>query len=214
MRIVDLTGKRFGKLTVVKLTGRSKDKKTVWLCKCDCGNYKDVRASNLTSGATKSCGCLFYESREKVAEKLKGEKSHFYKHGLSNSRINSIYRGIKKRCYNKAEPAYKNYGGRGIKMCDSWKNDFMSFYDWAISNGYSESLSIDRIDVNGNYCPENCRWVDWRTQQNNRRNNRIVEYNGCSHTVSEWADILGVNKKTLYRRLERGWEFDRSCANP
>lgn len=210
--VVDLTGKRFGRLTVLSRGGNTKDKRSTWLCLFDCGNCKVVRASNLIAGQTKSCGCLYYESRKNAAQKVKGEKSHLYKHGLSKSRINSIYRGIKKRCYNHNEPSYPNYGGRGIRMCDIWENDFMPFYRWSMENGYSDTLSIDRIDVDGDYCPENCRWVDWKTQQNNRRNNKVIEYNGVSHTVAEWADISGVKRKTLYKRLNNGWEFERAIT--
>lgn len=212
--VVDLLGKRFGRLTVVGRGESTKDKKAVWVCKCDCGNTKAVPASSLKSGHTRSCGCLFYDSRKIVAEKQKGEKSHFYKHGLSDSRINSIYRGMKKRCYDKNEPAYRNYGGRGIKVCDEWLSDFMSFYRWAMGNGYNDDLSIDRIDVNGDYCPENCRWTDRKTQANNTRTNRKYSLNGETHTIADWARIYGVERKLVYKRISLGWTISESLLIP
>lgn len=112
---------------------------------------------------------------------------------------------MKDRCYNRRCSNYKNYGGRGIKMCDEWLNDFMSFYNWAMSHGYIEGLTIDRIDVNGNYEPNNCRWVDMKQQQRNRTDNRYFIINGETHCLSEWCEILGLKYRTVYSRLQRGW---------
>lgn len=209
VRVNDLTGQRFGKLIVLGFYGKTSDKKAVWLCKCDCGKEKPIRAAALKCGSTRSCGCLYYEGRKTAAEKRKGSNSHFYKHGMSQSRINKIYRNIKKRCKNQNDPAYKDYGGRGIKICPEWDEDFKMFYEWSIANGYSESMTIDRIDNNGDYSPTNCRWVGQSVQQNNRRDNVRIEYNGESHTLSEWADIIGISKKAMYHRYERNWAIDR-----
>lgn len=204
MRIrVDLLGKRFGKLTVVKMAENSKDNKTQWLCKCDCGNEKVIRTNNLTSGQTRSCGCLIKESRAVVSEKLKGNKSPRYKHGMCYTRIHIIHRNMKGRCYNKNDHAYPMYGGRGIEVCKEWKDDFLNFYDWAMQSGYNDSLTIDRIDVNGNYEPNNCRWVGMKEQQNNRTNNVFLSYNDETHTLSEWAEKIGITKSAIYHRYER-----------
>ena len=205
-KVIDLTGQRFGKLTVLeKSTLNNGHTNANWRCRCDCGNEKIARAASLRSGATRSCGCLLSDGRKRAAEKLVGEKSHFYKHGMSKSRINGIYRKIKGRCNNPNNPAYHRYGGRGIKMCDEWANDFVVFYEWAMRNGYTEQMTIDRIDNDGDYAPDNCRWVTLEVQQNNRSNNVVIEYDGQAHTLSEWADIIGMSKKSLYHRYERKW---------
>ena len=202
----DLTGKRFGRLIVVSF----KDVRTVksggrirryamWNCICDCGHAHIARSEDLKSGRTKSCGCLCQEQKRK--RKLT--------HGLSKTRLYRIYTGIKNRCFNTNEPSYRHYGGRGIRMCDEWAKDFMSFYTWAIANGYDESLpanqcTIERIDVNGNYCPENCKWIPMRQQGWNKRNTRYVVYNGKKMSVAEASELSGISAKTIYTRLSRG----------
>lgn len=154
----NLAGQKYGLLTVVCRKGSSENRNATWLCICDCGKEKIVTSNALKFGYVKSCGCL---NREISTI-----------HGKSNTRLYSIYNGMKHRCYNTQSESYRYYGARGITICDEWRNDFMNFYDWAINNGYSDDLSIDRIDVDGNYCPKNCRWVDFVTQANNKRNSR------------------------------------------
>lgn len=203
MKLVDLTGQRFGRLTVIE-RAPNVGRKTMWKCKCDCGNYTVVGQTDLHSQRTKSCGCMF---KEQLAERNT-------KHGLSNTRLCSIWRAMKGRCDNPNNRAYKNYGGRGIKVCAEWENDLQAFYSWAISNGYTDELSIDRIDVNGNYCPENCRWASKKVQANNTRANRYLEYNGKRQTIAQWGAETGVRPATIRRRLELGWTIENALKTP
>ncbi|MBU9728066.1 hypothetical protein [Diplocloster modestus] len=134
-----------------------------------------------------------------------------YIHGKSSTRLHGIWRGMKMRCYNKKSSSYDRYGERGIRVCAEWKDDFKVFYDWSIRNGYDDTKSIDRIDVNGNYSPDNCRWVDEITQANNKRNNNIVIAHGEAHSLSEWSRISGIDRKTLSDRIRKlGWTLEKA----
>ena len=164
MRLIDLTGKRFGRLVVIERSDKI-GSHPMWLCECDCGNRVIVDGANLRTNHTKSCGCYHSE----IAPKNRT------KHGKSYTRLHRIWACMKQRCYYPKRHNYHNYGGRGITICDEWRTDFQAFYDWAMANGYNDNLSIDRVDVNGNYRPENCRWATMKEQQNNRRNTRIQE---------------------------------------
>lgn len=188
----DISCQKFGRLTALYRLHNYYDKKhnTYWLCICDCGNLIEVRCYNLTSGNTKSCGCLNSEPSNT-------------KHGKCYTRVYHIYNSIKQRCYYKKHNSYKNYGGRGIKMYDEWLDDFMAFYNWAYENGYDDNLTIDRIDVNGNYEPNNCRWVDMKQQAQNRRSNMNYTINGETRCLKEWCELLGLNYKIVWNRINR-----------
>ena len=162
--VKDLTGQRFGRLVVIERAESTKDGKARWVCLCDCGTTSIKVGKLLRNGHCKSCGCGEYENQ------LTSRISH----GLSDTRLYNIWLGMKQRCYYPEHKDFHNYGGRGITVCEEWLNDFKAFYDWAIANGYREDLRIDRIDVNGNYEPSNCRWTTWREQRLNQRPRKRV----------------------------------------
>lgn len=198
----ELTGQKFGRLTALYRLHNLKGN-TKWLCICDCGNLIEVTIQDLKSRNTKSCGCL----RKDMAI------NRNIRHGKRHTRLYRVYSNIKGRCYNVNNKRYHDYGSRGITMCDEWKNNFMSFYDWSMNNGYKDTLTIDRIDVNGNYEPNNCRWVDYKTQNRNKRNNRCIVINGESHCLSEWCEILGLNLNTVRSRIyNRKWTIERALG--
>ena len=208
MPIKDLTGQKFCKLFVVKRVDNHRTKggysKVQYLCKCDCGNYVVVLADSLKSGNTKGCGCYNVEMHRTLNRT----------HGKSRTRIYRIWRSMKARCYDPNSSRYTSYGGRGITICDEWINDFEAFDEWSTSHGYSEKLSIDRIDVNGNYEPSNCRWATNDEQAVNKTNNHYLELNGEIKTVSEWARQLGVRYNLISNRLQRGWSVENALTIP
>lgn len=137
------------------------------------------------------------------------------KHGYSNKeRLYETWCHIRQRCNNPNDRVYPLYGGRGIKVCGAWMSDYQSFRNWAMDNGYREDLTLDRIDNNGDYCPENCRWVDRKTQANNRRTNRLITYNGITHTLSEWSEITGIKWCTILARINKGWSTEKALYTP
>ena len=177
------------------------DEKGRWwfVCKCDCG--KEFMLRNMNFGHVKSCGCLRHGK-------------YNVKHGEGHSRLYMVWVGMKTRCFNKNVPNYSDYGGRGITVCDEWM-DFETFRKWSVENGYDynappHECTLDRINVNGNYEPDNCRWANALTQSNNKRNNKIVSYKGEEHTVAEWAKIKGIRIATLWRRLDSGWPVEKA----
>ena len=190
----DRTGNKYGKLTCTDKFER-RGKHIYWLCKCECGNETWVCAQNLVN--SKSCGC--------------NNKTSHTIHGMSHTRIHETWNHMIQRCRNENHKFYKYYGGRGITVCEEWKGTegFMRFYEWAMSNGYQENLTLDRIDNDKGYSPENCRWVEWSVQANNKRGNVYYEYNGEKHTISEWARIRGIKESTFRRRLrELNWTIE------
>lgn len=198
-KFIDLTGQRFGRLVVIRENGRSKNKKVLWLCQCDCGNQCTVPGDRLKRGDTKSCGCYRRENTGKMFQK--------YADNEVNPRIYRIWKLIHQRCQGKNSPKFNNYGGRGISICTEWLDDFIAFQTWALANGYDDSLSIDRIDVNGPYSPENCRWTNNLIQCNNKTDNVFLEFCGERHSVADWARIKGIPVHTLYTRLRLGWSI-------
>lgn len=193
MRSIDITNKKFGNLTAIKYAF-SKKGFQYWLFKCDCGSEKVIKKYDVMHGLTISCGCYCKQSLKERATI----------HGLSKKRLYSIFCLIKSRCYNKKNKAFKNYGGRGIKMSEKWLNNVESFYSWAIQNGYKIGLTIDRIDNNGDYSPENCRWVDRNIQNRNRRNNIKYQLNGKEILLCEIPKKFKISYNTCYYLHRKG----------
>lgn len=196
--IVNLTGQVFGRLTVLERAENDKQGNAQWLCQCICGNKKVIRGRALRTGRTSSCGCLLSESSKRRMTTL------MIKHGMAGSKLYRVYCSMRERCEKPSCPEYHRYGGRGITVCDEWKNDRNSFFEWALKNGYKEGLQIDREDNDGHYCPENCRWVTRMKNCNNTCRNVFLEYKGEIHTLSEWSRILGINISTIYSRHRAG----------
>ena len=198
--IIDISGQKFNRLAAIKPVRKYKSGNTIWLCRCDCGNFCEVEGSLLRRGKQKSCGCY-------PSERMKQLNT---KHNGFGTRLYEIWRQMHRRCYGENTKAYKDYGGRGISICKEW-SEFGPFREWALSSGYRDDLTIDRINVNGDYCPENCRWATVKQQANNRRSNHKISFNEETHTISEWADILGVNQVWLWNRLSRAdWDIAKA----
>lgn len=142
------------------------------------------------------------------------EKIGLSTHGETKTRLHRIWCAMRERCESASHMHYENYGGRGISVCEEWNHDFVAFRDWAMSHGYQDGLTIDRIDVDGDYCPENCRWASVKEQQNNKRSNHIMRLNGVEHTISEWSEILGIKKTTIKERLNIGWSDEEALTVP
>lgn len=195
----DLSGLKFGRLTVIDRAKVSKPR-PYYNCICDCGNSIVITGKRLTSGNTRSCGCLHREQLQ----------TRNTTHGQSKTRLYKEWSSMKLRCYG-TKKRYDPWRGRGIVVCQEWLNDFEAFKDWALAHGYSSDLTIDRIDVNGNYCPDNCRWITKRQQQYNKTNTRYFEYRGQKKCLAEWAEILSLNKYTLYNRVySLGWSIEKA----
>lgn len=214
-KYIDLTGQRFGRLVVIKMHEHTYGKygKITWLCKCDCGNTKVINGECLRDGGTRSCGCLHDElivaRNTKHGCTITGQKDRLY----------TVWASMKNRCNNPNSDFYYRYGGRGIKVCEEWKNDYAAFKEWAYANGYDENAdfmqcTIDRIDLDKGYSPENCRWTDIVSQANLRSNSHWITYKGKTQTLAQWARELGVGYSMLSIRLKKGWSVEEAFETP
>jgi hypothetical protein len=189
-KLIDLTGQQFGRLIVIKKV-KSNSKETTWECKCECGNTIITKGIYLRTGDTKSCGCL---AKEKLIQRN-------YKHGKRYTRLYNIWRDMIRRCENETRYAHEYYHDKGITVYTEWRKNFNSFFEWSVNNGYSDDLTIDRINTNGNYEPDNCRWVTMKVQGNNKSNNHLISFNNETHTLSEWGNITGIKPLTIRARI-------------
>lgn len=201
-RIEIKTGEVYGNLTVIsECVPRiySGYPHRVFMCQCKCGETKEILLSKIRTGHTISCGCY----KKEVFIK------HHHTHNMSNTKFYRLWNGMKNRCYLKSDKDYKNYGSRGISVCEEWRKDILSFYNWAIDNGYKNGLSIDRIDNNGSYEPNNCRWITNAEQSHNKRNNVNIKIDGITKCLSEWCRIFNVSRSTATNRLHNGYDINK-----
>ncbi len=189
-KLIVMPGDKYFRLTIIKETEKRKGRR-YFLCRCECGVEKEIRLEGLSNGQVVSCGCFNREISSTVNKK----------HGMYRSRIYRIWAGMRSRCLDVNKDCYNNYGGRGITICPEW-SDFITFYNWAMANGYKDNLSIDRINVNGNYEPANCSWITLTAQKKNTRISKKIVFNGETKTLREWANAIGVSSSTLCRRLK------------
>ena len=189
----NLLGRKFNRLQVKERIGLDKYGKQLWKCVCDCGKEVIVNTSSLTTGNTQSCGCYKNE--------LIGNRNKI--HGMSHTHIYYVWQAMRKRCNKEKDKSFKNYGARGIKVCTEWSEDFTNFYNWAKNNGYKQGLTLDRVNNNKGYSPENCRWVTMKQQANNTRRNKYVLYNNKSITIDEACKLADLNISTVYSRAKR-----------
>ena len=200
-RFIDITGKKYNKLKVISFYDITNNGSR-WLCECDCGKQKVIAASQLKRGTTKSCGCL--RSAKKYDDKTK----------VFRKRLQYIYYQMKQRCYDKNNPAYSNYGARGIKICQEWLNDINIFISWAMENGYNSELTIERIKVNGNYEPFNCKWITKSQQNCNKRNSVLYTINSETKCLSEWCKKYNKDYFLVRGRLKRGYSIEDALTKP
>lgn len=199
----ELIGQKFGRLLVLAKSDNRKSGHVQMCCVCDCGAHVEVAASSLAKGTSMSCGCL---CRERIIEYNKVFKK---KHGGSKDPLYNVWRGMQRRCFNPKERSYVNYGGRGITVCDAWAQDYTVFKKWALANGYEEGLTIERVDVNKGYSPDNCTWIPRAKQSVNRRNVRL--YNGIP--AIEIAHEHGISKTLMYMRIKHyGWPIEEAIG--
>lgn len=208
-QVIDLTGRKYGRLTVLGFDHKNSKRVYFWKCRCECGKDVVIAGYNLKSGNTKSCGCLGETNRQRLeSEFTKAHKTH----GLSATRINRTYRHMKERCFEKSSKDYFLYGGRGIGIDSEWLGEkgFEHFYEWSMQNGYSDKLTIDRIDNNRNYGPDNCRWADARTQANNRRTNVVYDIGNGPQTRAELCREYGMGYNKVRNRVQSGWTIEEA----
>lgn len=202
MKVIDITNKRFNYLTAIKFSHRIKNH-SYWIFRCDCGREIVIEKSRVVGGRNKSCGCKKNELC-KLAKLTHGD-SRFSEY----RNLFFVWCGIKQRCFYKNHICYKNYGGRGITMCDEWLNDYSIFKKWSLNNNYKYGLKIDRINNNGNYEPNNCRWVSNKENCRNTRKNKTIFYNNEHHCISEWCEIYNISASLFYNRKKLGWDLDK-----
>lgn len=195
----NLIGRKFGRLTVIGLSEKKSGRKSYWVCECECGNKKLVRSDGLKRGQVRSCGCLKEEQNIINLDRT----THGDTPTGGHKRLWQIWQGMKKRTSNPNDNAYPRYGGRGITMCNEWRESYIAFKEWALANGYADNLTIERTDVNGNYEPSNCKWATQKEQCNNRRSNVHIEWQGKTQNIKQWADELGFSYRVLHDRYHR-----------
>lgn len=196
-KFVDITGEKYGRLVAIRSTeNRTKSGGVVWLFKCECGKYKQISANSVRSGLVRSCGCIVI------------------KHKMAGTRLYNIWTDMKQRCYNSNYYEFHLWGGRGIIVCEEWRNDFQAFYDWAMNNGYSDDLSLDRIDSTGNYEPSNCRWASAKEQARNTSHNRKIIIDGVAKLLCEWLEISPITASTYHKRIKRGMTDKEALFTP
>lgn len=204
MKSKDLTSQRFGKLLVVK-KAYCKNQKVYWQCICDCGNTTFVTTSNLRCNRIKSCGCL------KVEQLIDRSSTHNKRY----TKLYEVWKTIKQRCLNPKNKSYHNYGGRGIVVCKEWLNDYSSFYNWSMENGYKEGLTIDRINNNGNYEPSNCRWATRVVQCNNTRLNKYITINNETKSLADWCRHYNISYSLVRQRIYiSNWDVIKAITTP
>lgn len=205
-RVKNRVGQVFGRLTVLRFS-HTDNRHAVWTCRCSCGRFIDVPANRLQSGNTRSCGCLSVDASKARNPRI------FIKHGHARKgRLTPEYTAwmrMNQRCGNENNPKYPDYGGRGIRVCDRWRDSFAAFLA-DMGPRPSANHSIDRIDVNGDYEPKNCRWATLKQQARNKRNTRLVEHEGQAKTLAEWAEVTGINSGTIHDRIARGWTIEQA----
>lgn len=201
---IDLTGQRFGRLVVLDFFGYDHNRKALWNCQCDCGNQKVIRANELRCGKTHSCGCLH---KQQLAERVT-------KHGGRGTRLFNIWKNMKSRCYNPKNEKFAIYGGRGITVCEEWISNYIAFRDWSLSHGYADHLTIDRIDNDKGYSPDNCRWATALQQARNKQHNHLIAYKNETKTLAEWAEKLCIDRRIISGRLKRGWSVEEAFETP
>jgi hypothetical protein len=205
MKLDNLVGNRYGRLIVVRRAENSPHGSTRWLCKCDCGNECVVHSVSLKTGNTTSCGCFKRENAQKLYSTVRQKDKHLY----------SVWSGMKQRCFNKNSSSYHNYGGRGITMDSRWAENYETFYNWAIKAGYKRGLTIDRINNDGNYCEENCRFVDRQVQANNKRNVKTYTIDGKTQSLPDWCREYNIGYSLVYQRVSTlRWPIDKALSTP
>lgn len=210
--LIDLTGKKFGRLTVIRRVKNAKSGKSRWLCRCSCSEQNEliVIGTDLTRGHTQSCGCFMREQ----------SKKYNTKHGKLYTRLYKTWKNMKNRCNNPNSDDYRIYGAEGKTVCDEWLNNFQTFYDWSMANGYDETApkgqcTLERIDGTKGYSPDNCRWATAKEQANNTRRNHVIEYNGKKQTMKQWSEELHIKYSTLAARINTyRWDIDRAFEIP